>query len=440
MTDLQQNSDTLAQIVGRELVITAQQEREAEHDPVERRYRGRLRSEDSAGAYERLERALLPHGLMPLLRSNEDHDRAQSPHSILLLRRPPQPRKTDPRVNFVLFLATFASVFYIGILSNFTPTVQGSFWERAWAVIVAGGPFALAVMGILTAHEFGHYFMAKKHGVRTTLPYFIPMPLPITPFGTLGAAILMQEQPKNRSQLLQIGLAGPIAGLLVTVPVLLLGLALSPVEPLPPAPAKADPLAIFQGNPFTYAIADMLTPGESTPVQEREPSNLILEGNSLLYLGAKYLTKGELLPAPADMGGQPPLLYWVRYFILGQPLPYGGRDVLLHPLAWAGWFGLLVTGLNLMPAGQLDGGHAIYVLAGRRKARIIARGMVYLTFLLGIFSINWWLWSAMLHFLSRAQAEPRDEITPLEPNVRLLAWAAPLLFLLVFSPVLLTGF
>ncbi len=432
--DQQPTGSDLDDLISREFIIEDSSVSTNPRDPLIRRYRGRLRAQDSEAAYDRLDVALSGRGVLPLFRVEEGRQ------AILLVKRPAKPRETDPRVNFALFLATLASVFYIGVLSNYTPTLDGTTAERAWAVLVAGGPFALAVMAILSAHEFGHYFMAKKQGVRATLPYFIPMPLPITPFGTLGAAILMQEQPKNRKQLLQIGLAGPIAGLLVTIPVLILGLALSKVEPLPPAPEYRDPLVMFQGNPITYMLAEMVTPGRQAPTGETPSANLILEGNSLLYLGAKYIVHGQLLPAPAGYQGVSPILYWLRYFILGQPLPYGGQDVLLHPLAWAGWFGLLVTGLNLMPAGQLDGGHAIYVLAGRERARLIARVMVWLTFALGVFSINWWLWSALLHFFSRVQAEPRDEITPLDTPTMRLAWLAPLLFLLVFPPVLLTGF
>jgi membrane-associated protease RseP (regulator of RpoE activity) len=327
-------------------------------------------------------------------------------------------------------------VFYIGILSNYVP-VEGSAFQRAMAVLSAGGPFTLAVMSILLAHEFGHYFAARHHKVNVTLPYFIPMPIPITPFGTMGAFITMKEIPRNRRQLLEIGMAGPLSGLVVTIVVLILGLMLSPVQPLPAPPAQPDPLAFLRGNPLVYTIADLFTPGEA-PAASTEP--LVLEGNSVLYLGLKYLVHGQILPAPASYGGVAAPLYWMRYLVTGQPLPYGGQDVLLHPLAWAGWFGLLITGLNLMPAGQLDGGHAVYVLLGRQRARRVAQVVYYLTLVLGLISINWWLWSLLLRFFGRVYAEPRDEITPLEPRHKALAVLALVLFFLVFIPVPLTGF
>jgi len=181
----------------------------------------------------------------------------------------------------------------------------------------------------------------------------------------------------------------------------------------------------------------MFVPGNA-PVQE--PLSLILEGNSVLYLGLKYIAHGQLLPAPPDYAAMPAALYWLRYFFTGQPLPYGGVDVQLHPLAWAGWFGLLITGLNLIPAGQLDGGHSIYVLLGRERARKVAQVVFYVALALGVISINWWLWAALIRVLGRFYAEPRDEITPLDPPRKALAILGIVIFFLVFTPVPLTGF
>src|SRR3970040_1654076 len=98
------------------------------------------------------------------------------------------------------------------------------------------------------------------------------------------------------------------------------------------------------------------------PTGSRQAAGTILEGNSLFYLAVKFLVKGELLPAPAEYGGLPPLLYWTRYILTGLPAPLGGRDVSLHPMAWAGLAGLLVTGLNVIPGGQLGGGDALDAL------------------------------------------------------------------------------
>ena len=262
----------------------------------------------------------------------------------------------------------------------------------------AGLPFAISMLAILLAHEFGHYLVGRYHHSPVTLPYFIPLPL--SPFGTMGAFIQMKAPPKNKRTLLDIGIAGPLSGLLVAIPVLFLGLSLSEVSPI------------------------QLAPGEG----------ITLEGNSLLYLLAKLIVFGKLLPAPESYGGIAPLWYWTRYFFTGSPLPLGGLDVMIHPIAWAGWAGLLVTALNLIPAGQLDGGHMIYVLIGKR-ARQLWPFILAALIGLGFFWSGWWLWAGLIFFLGRIYAEPLDQITTLNTPRKFLAVLGILIFLLVFTPV-----
>ena len=159
-----------------------------------------------------------------------------------------------------------------------------------------------------------------------------------------------------------------------------------------------------------------------------------MEGNSILYLLAKYVTFGQWLPAPSDYGGLSPVLYWIRYFFTSTPLPIGGMDVFIHPVAWAGWAGLLVTALNLIPAGQLDGGHVIYVLLGERARKLwpfILGGMA----LLGLAWSGWWLWAFLLFFLGRVYAEPLDQITGLDQKRKAVAILGIIIFFLVFTPV-----
>jgi membrane-associated protease RseP (regulator of RpoE activity) len=192
------------------------------------------------------------------------------------------------------------------------------------------------------------------------------------------------------------------AGLVVAIPVLLIGLSLSSVGQIP--------VYLPQGQGLT------------------------IEGNSILYLFSKLLVFGELLPSPANYGGLTPLIYWVRYFFTGQPLPLGGVDVLLHPVAWAGWAGLLVTALNLIPAGQLDGGHVIYVLLGKRATALLPFILVALV-MLGFFWAGWWLWALLIFVLGRMHAEPLDQITSLDPQRRLVAVMGLVIFFLVFTPV-----
>ena len=141
-----------------------------------------------------------------------------------------------------------------------------------------------------------------------------------------------------------------------------------------------------------------------------------------------------MIPAPAVYGWGGPVVHWIRYFFTSTPLPIGGKDVLLGQVAWAGWAGLLVTGLNLIPAGQLDGGHTLYVLLGKRVRWLLPTILVVLVGL-GFFWPGWWLWVGLIYFLNRRPAELLDEITPLDGRRRALAILTLVIFLLVFTPV-----
>ena len=246
--------------------------------------------------------------------------------------------------------------------------------ERTNPNLLDGWPFAASLLAILGAHEFGHYLTARHLGSSTSLPYFIPMPL--GPFGTFGAFISMAVPPRNRRHLLAIAAAGPLAGLVFAVPILWIGLGLSHVQPLP-------------------------------------AHGYQMEGNSLLYAAMKYLMFGRLLPS-------------------------GGQDVFIHPVAFAAWAGLMVTGLNLIPAGQLDGGHIVYALLGQKGARlatwIVLAALVGLSFLW----TGWVLWLVLVFVFSRVHDMPLDDITDLTPGQRVLGFCMILVFLLVFTPIPLT--
>lgn len=359
------------------------------------RYRGHIIG-DSAEAYDLLAERLRPYELTPLFRQGE-----AGQHVILLIPGVIRTNPTKPWMNLFLFGVTLLSVILSGALYAYDgpmPENQTQLLLSLLRALPKGIPFALSLLAILTAHELGHYFAGRFHRTNVTLPYFIP--LPFSPFGTMGAFIQLKEPPKNRRILLDIGIAGPFAGMIVAIPVLLLGLSLSHIEPI------------------------HLQPGQS----------LQLEGNSLLYLLAKYLVFGQLLPAPASYGETSPLLYWVRYFFTSQPLPLGGVDVMIHPVAWAGWAGLLVTALNLIPAGQLDGGHVMYVLMGQRARKLWPFILIALG-LLGFAWSGWWIWALLIFALGRIYAQPLDQITPLDPRRRLVAILGVILFILVFTPV-----
>lgn len=393
-------SDTLTSIVSRVLRIEDVTPGNPKLGYVAR-YRGQLYSEDSVAAYDQLADALRPLNITPLFR--KDHDR----HVVLLTQGVRQARPSKVWVNVLMFVLTVISVFIAGtsyaLGGNYEGPANPEFRTLLPAILQSlggGAAFTASLLAILLAHEFGHYFAGRYHKTHVTLPYFIPFPF--SAIGTMGAFIQLKEPPKNRRILLDIGIAGPIAGLVVAIPMLLLGLSLSEVRPIP---------ATLPQGQF-----------------------LQIEGNSILYLLSKFVVFGKLLPEPGSYGGMAPWLYWIRYFFTGQPLPLGGMDVYLHPVAWAGWIGLLVTALNLIPAGQLDGGHLLYVLLGKRTNSLLPIILGALL-LLGLVSPTWWIWAFLIFILGRLHAEPLDQITPLDPQRRLLAVMGLLIFLLVFTPV-----
>jgi len=360
------------------------------------RYGGQL-TMDSAEAYDQLAEALKPYKLTPLFREEGDVQ------SVILMDGVLEPKASNPMINVILFILTLFSMLLAGAIYTYEGPANGNELDVIIGLLgslKSGIPFGLSLLAILLAHEFGHYLAGRFNKTHVTLPYFIPFPL--SPFGTMGAFIQLKEPPKNRRILLDIGIAGPLAGLVLTIPILLIGLSLSPIENFP-----------------------SVIP---------EGMNLSLEGNSILYLLAKYVVHGEWLPAPTSYGGVSPIIYWVKYLFTGFPTPIGGRDVFLHPMAWAGWAGLLVTALNLIPAGQLDGGHLLYVLFGEKARRILPIILVAL-FLLGLAWTGWWLWVFLIYIFGRHYAEPLDQITKLDSGRRFLAAFALVLFVLIFIPV-----
>jgi membrane-associated protease RseP (regulator of RpoE activity) len=393
----QTNSELYTPIIARFMVIEDITWGEAKNSFLVR-YRGRIYNDDTAAVYDQLSEILRPLGITPLFRHENER------HTILLMQGVIKAKPSPVWVNFLLFGLTVITVLMAGAYYSFNydgPPPQSflDLMRILLQTIPNGIPFAVSLLAILLAHEFGHYLAGRFNNTHVTLPYFIPFP---TLLGTMGAFIQVKEIPKNRRVMLDIGIAGPLAGLVVAIPVLLIGLSLSPVDRLP-----------------TIVGPDQM---------------LSLEGNSLLYLGLKYIVKGELLPAPLSYGSTPEWIYWIRYFLTSTPLPLGGHDVIMHPVAWAGWAGLLVTALNLIPAGQLDGGHILFVLLGH-KARRLVPGIILILAVLGLFWSGWWLWALIIFFLGRAHMEPLDLITPLDSRRKFLAGLAIVVFFLVFIPV-----
>ena len=337
------------------------------------RFRGRLRL-DSVEAYDRVGPAFQALNHTALFRKDNEADVILAMPGAV----PIQPSRTW--INVLLFALTVLSTLITGGLLEYQGEVNSlpELLRVAFREIPQGVPFSLAILGILGTHELGHYFAALYHRVAVSLPYFIPFPFPLSPFGTMGAVIRLKSPPTNRRVLLDIGLAGPLAGFIVAIPVLIYGLSVSELTPYPP--------------PGAYS----------------------LEGNSIIYASAKY-------------------------FVFGKFLPGGGEDVLIGSVAWAGWAGLLVTGLNLIPAGQLDGGHLLYVLIGKRARRLVPF-LIGALLVLGLFWQGWFLWAFLIWLLGRTHAEPLDQITPLGPGRRALAILGLCIFLLVFTPIPLRVF
>lgn len=356
--------------------------------------RGRLTT-PSHVAFPRWLRDLRPLGYTPMLRPDgepdQEHSHAEQQPSVVVYILPGVPAVKRPRpwINLVLFLFTVVSTLFVGLLYSGDLTgVSGLGDLFRPEVLVRGWPFSATILSILLAHEFGHYFTARYHHVAVSLPFFIPMP---TILGTLGAVIVQREPFPDRRKLFDIGVAGPLAGLVVAIPLLVLGLATSPVDVVPPIPGAQ------------------------------------LEGNSILY-------------------------FFTKLAIFGKPLPNAitGEDVFLNQIAMAAWAGLLVTALNLLPVSQLDGGHTVYALFGR-AARYVN---IVTLWLLGLFAIagipqlqeifpalrevgylGWFLWIGLILFLLTPYHPPAlDDVTKLDRRRRLVGYLVIAIFILTFVP------
>jgi membrane-associated protease RseP (regulator of RpoE activity) len=220
----------------------------------------------------------------------------------------------------------------------------------AASVYMAGGPLLVAgLLSILMAHEMGHYLMCRLYRVDATLPFFIPFPFPgFTLVGTLGAFIRIRGAIPHRRALFDIGIGGPLAGFAVCLPVLALGIAEARIVPDTP-------------NPFTISL------------------------------------------------GEPLLFHWAAVWLRGL---HEGQTLSIGPLGMAAWFGLFVTALNMMPIGQLDGGHVVYSLV-RQKAHLVSRIASWVCVALIYFGPSWIVWAILVRVLGRRHPPTWDDASPL---------------------------
>ena len=263
------------------------------------------------------------------------------------------------------------------LLTIFTTLLSGAIMEGARVFsnpleIIKGIPFSFTLLFILGTHEFGHYYYARKHKVDATLPYFIPAPPFLFLIGTFGAFIKIKSPIYRKDALLQIGAAGPIAGFTIALPALVIGLLLSEV------------------------------------IEKNDIQGALILGDSILM---KILT-------------------WITHPGLSK-----AQDIMLHPVAFAGWIGLLVTMLNLLPIGQLDGGHIAYAMLGEKQI-IIGKIAFILLIPLSFLSINWFIWAILLLILMRSVKHPpiQDTHVPLSYKDKQIGYACLIIFLLCFIP------
>ena len=289
------------------------------------------------------------------------------------MARPPRERLWRHIVLFVLTIVTTTTVgasHYASFYQNFS---QAALQLPSWQLYLNGLWYSLSILAILGSHEFGHYYACRYYRVDASIPYFLPAPLPLT--GTLGAFIRIRQPIPGKRELFDIGIAGPIAGFLVAVPVLFLGMSLSKVTQLPP-----------------------------------DTRGFVELGEPLLFKAVSWLFWGT---------------------------PPEGYSINMHPMAFAAWFGLLATSLNLFPIGQLDGGHISYAVLGRKSTLVTLATvccLVGLTFL----SSSWIVWTiltvVMLIVFGPRHPRTIDEEIPLDRTRLWLAAFAVVMFILCFTP------
>jgi len=237
--------------------------------------------------------------------------------------------------------------------------------------LVHGIAYSLSIVSILLVHEMGHYLMCRKYGINATLPFFLP--IPFGPFGTMGAFIKIRERIPNRRALFDVGVAGPLAGLALTIPILIIGLQNSRFVPLNSLPEGS----MFLGESFLFS----------------QLANLVI--------------------------GTVP----------------DGYDTALHPMAYAGWAGLFVTALNLLPIGQLDGGHVLYALFGRKSQQIYKFAMLVFIIIGAFLYPGWLLLIILLLYIGFHHPPPANDYIQLDPKRRLIGYFTFVIFLISFIPV-----
>lgn len=348
-----------------------------------RMFHGRLR-EPAATAHEKLQHAFSAE-TVPMLQQDERHGAV-----IVLLPKPVEEatmeRPVRPWLNWLLFALTVLTTTWAGAAQ------QGVDLLREPGRFAVGLPYALGLLAILGVHELGHYFAARYHGINVTPPYFIPVPFAL---GTFGAFIQMRSPTGSRRALFDVAVAGPLAGLVVAIPLLLIGLQSS---------------GVVAGEVVGGRV---VAPEEAAAPEEITPP---------VFVGGASAGSSMLLALLAKLA-------------LPEALRHG-CVLQLSPLAFAGWLGIFITGLNLLPIGQLDGGHATRGLFGHRVGGVISSMAMWSLLLLGIFV---WpgllMWAVIVFFIAGNPAPPLNDLTPLAAGRRWLGYATLAILILILLPL-----
>ncbi len=304
-------------------------------------------------------------------------------------------------LNLVLLLATAASLFVVYFKQWGGGVASNALDDQ----LFGAGYFTFSVLLILGAHEMGHWAMARAHGVETSLPYFLPLPVG---FGTLGAVMQLRGRVPNKNALVDIGAAGPLAGLLVAIPLLVVGILLSPVIESPiPADAFPSRMSLWA---FAASVGDAARAWvDDTPALAESGAQGVVFGDNLLLVLAQRVLVGKL------------------------PL---GHDLNAHPVLVAVWFGLLVTMLNLLPAGQLDGGHLVHAWFGPRAIDIGHTVASLLLLMALFFSMSWVVWFFLITRVVGFEHPPViDEAVPLTRGRKIICTVCFISTVVVFMPV-----
>ncbi|MCK4444906.1 MAG: site-2 protease family protein [Thermoplasmata archaeon] len=351
MDDLSGEIDSVSRIVGKHFPIY-----ETRVSPNIYSFFVRVEETTLEERFDKMRMEMSEQRFVPILTSEDGE-------TVIHVQKRPQVRYKSSMVNLGFLLVTIATTIFAGMIhwGSYEDINPYSLESVAFGTLF----FALPLLAILATHEFGHYYMARKHKVAASLPFFIPS---FPPLGTFGAVISMRDPIPSRKALLDIGIAGPICGLIVAIPVTAIGL---------------------------------------------------------------YLTSVGAKPIPTDLGTGglvffPPILFQLLEWVI--PIP---ADVLAHPTVFAGWVGLFVTALNLIPAGQLDGGHIARALLGK-KATYVSYASLVALFIMGLVYFGWMIIGLLILLLGAQHPPPLNDLTKLDVRRKIIGSFAAIMLLLCF--------